>query len=81
MTAADLTCRELVEIVTDYLEGRLPPRDLMRFKEHVLMCEGCAVYIEQMRETIRLTGTLRTEDVPAEVEEELLRAFRGWKAG
>lgn len=81
MTAADLTCRELVEIVTDYLEGRLPRRDLMRFEEHVLGCEGCTVYVAQMRETIRLTGALRTEDVPHEVEEELLRAFRGWKAG
>lgn len=80
MTEADLTCRELVEIVTDYLEGRLPPRDRMRFEDHVLVCEGCTAYVEQMRETIRLTGALRTADVPAEVEEELLRAFRGWKA-
>lgn len=81
MTAPELTCRELVEIVTDYFEGRLPRRDLMRFEEHVLGCEGCTVYVAQMRETIRLTGALRTEDVPREVEEELLRAFRGWKAG
>jgi anti-sigma factor RsiW len=81
MTEADLTCRELVEIVTDYLEGRLPPGDRVRFEEHILVCEGCTAYVEQMRETIRLTGALRTEDVPAEAQEELLRAFRGWKAG
>jgi anti-sigma factor RsiW len=79
MSEADLTCRELVEIVTDYFEGRLSPRDRTRFDEHLLMCEGCTVYVEHMRETIRLTGGLRPSDVPAEVEEELLRAFRGWK--
>ncbi|MGH3032972.1 MAG: anti-sigma factor family protein [Gaiellaceae bacterium] len=79
MTEADLTCRELVEIVTDYFEGRLPRRDRIRLEEHILICEGCATYLEQMRETIRLTGALRTSDVPAEVEKELVRAFRGWK--
>ncbi|MGH2921244.1 MAG: anti-sigma factor family protein [Gaiellaceae bacterium] len=79
MTSAELTCQELVELVTDYLEGRLPPRDQMRLEEHLLVCEGCTVYIDQMRETIRLTGALETQDVPAEIEEELLRAFRGWK--
>ena len=79
MSSADLTCQELVEMVTDYLEGRLPRSDKLRFEEHLLVCEGCTVYIEQMRQTIRMTGALRTEDVPAEVEEEFLRAFRGWK--
>ena len=79
MTDRDLTCRELVEIVTDYLEGRLPPGDRLRFDEHLLVCPGCTNYLEQMRETIRLTGTLREEDLPAPAREELLEAFRNWK--
>ena len=79
MTDRDLTCRELVEIVTDYFEGRLPPDDRLRFDEHLLDCPGCANYVEQMRETIRLTGVLREGDVPAPAREELLEAFRHWK--
>jgi anti-sigma factor RsiW len=79
VTDRDLTCRELVEIVTDYLEGRLPPGDRLRFDEHLLVCPGCTNYLEQMRETIRLTGTLREEDLPAPAREELLEAFRNWK--
>ena len=79
MTDRNLTCRELVEIVTDYLEGQLPSRDRLRFDEHLLVCPGCTTYLEQMRETIRLTGVLREEDVPAPAREELLEAFRHWK--
>lgn len=79
MTDRDLPCRELVEIVTDYLEDRLPPHDRHRFEEHLLSCSGCANYVEQMREVIRLTGRLRTEDVPLEARDELVRAFRSWK--
>jgi anti-sigma factor RsiW len=77
----DLTCKELVEIVTDYLEGRLPPRDRLRFEEHLLVCPGCATYIEQMRDTIALVGALGEEDIPRPAEEALLRAFREWKRG
>jgi anti-sigma factor RsiW len=79
VTDRDLTCRELVEIVTDYLEGRLPSHDRLRFEEHLLVCPGCTNYLEQMRETIRLTGALREEDLPAPAREELLEAFRHWK--
>jgi anti-sigma factor RsiW len=80
VTDPDLTCRELVEIVTDYLEGRLPPRDRVRFEEHLLVCPGCTIYLEQMRETIRLTGALRETDVPVSGRQELLEAFRRWKS-
>jgi predicted anti-sigma-YlaC factor YlaD len=79
VTDPDLTCREFVEIVTDYLEGRLPSYDRLRFEEHLLVCSGCTSYLEQMRETIRLTGALRESDVPAPAREELLEAFRHWK--
>ena len=76
----EMACRELVEIVTDYLEGRLPPQDRLRFEEHLLVCPGCTNYLEQMRETIRLTGTLTEDDLAPETRDRLLEAFRTWKS-
>ena len=75
---SELTCRELVEVVTDYLEGRLAQPDRRRFEEHLGTCRGCTTYLQQMRETIRLTGALREEHIPAPAQAELLRVFRGW---
>ena len=75
----DLTCKELVEIVTDYLEGRLPPPYRLRFEQHLMICPGCSTYVEQMRDTIALVGALREEDVPRPAQEALLRAFSDWK--
>jgi anti-sigma factor RsiW len=75
----ELTCRELVEIVTDYLEGALSPEERIQFEKHLVMCDGCAIYLDQMRETIRLTGMLREEHVSEEARERLVEAFRGWK--
>jgi anti-sigma factor RsiW len=75
----DLTCAELVELVTDYLEGALPERDRERFEEHVVFCGACASYLDQMRTTVALTGRLTEDDLAAAVQESLLAAFRGWK--
>jgi anti-sigma factor RsiW len=80
MSATDLTCRELVELVTDYLEGALPPQQRERFERHLELCPGCATYVEQFRETIALTGALREDDIGPRVRDELLAQFRGWKA-
>jgi anti-sigma factor RsiW len=76
-----LACRELVELVTEYLDGSLSRRDRARFDAHIAGCPNCTAYLEQFRETIRLTGTLRLEDVEPAAREELLDAFRGWKDG
>jgi anti-sigma factor RsiW len=76
---AHLSCRELVELVTAYLEGELPAGERKRFEAHLSQCDGCSVYLEQMRTTIRLSGMLGVEDVSPEAEQALLRAFRGWK--
>ena len=65
MRANGLTCKEVVEIVTDYLEGALSPEDRARFDQHLAVCDGCTNYLEQMRETIRLTGMLSEDQVPA----------------
>ncbi len=75
----DLACRDLVELVTDYLEGTLDPQARRRFEEHLDECDGCAAYLDQMRETVRLTGTLPAESVGSPGFEALLTAFRGWK--
>ena len=75
----DLTCRELVELVTDYLEGALPPRDRMDFERHLVWCSWCRDYLEQVRATIELTGRAVPEEPPSPLREHLLEAFRDWK--
>lgn len=79
MTAAELTCKEVVEIVTDYLEGAMSAEDRARFDAHLSKCDGCTNYLRQMRETIRLTGMLTEEQVPDDQKERLLEAFRTWR--
>jgi anti-sigma factor RsiW len=76
---AHMSCRELVELVTAYLEGALSLADRMRFESHLSGCDHCSTYLEQMRLTIQLTGTLRVDGVSREAEETLLRAFRDWR--
>jgi anti-sigma factor RsiW len=77
----ELRCKELVEVITDYFEGRLSEEDRRRFDRHLLGCEGCRNYVEQMRETIRLVGKIAENDVPVDAREHLLAAFRDWKLG
>jgi anti-sigma factor RsiW len=78
---ANLTCQELVELVTGYLDGSLSRRDRKRFEQHISVCGNCSEYVEQFRETIRLTGTLRTSDVSKAAADELLAQFSAWKNG
>jgi anti-sigma factor RsiW len=74
-----LTCRELVELVTEYFEGALSPSDRSRFEEHIMSCPPCRRYLEQLQQTIRLLGRIPEETVSAETEQTLVAAFRGWK--
>lgn len=80
-TERALTCHEVVELVTDYLEGALPEDARRRVEEHLSICDGCTRYLAQMRETIRLTGMLTEEQIPEEQKTALLDAFRGWTGG
>ena len=80
MSERALTCHEVVDIITDYLEDALSPADRRRVEEHLAICDGCTTYLEQMRETIRLTGILTEEQIPEEQKQELLEAFRTWTA-
>ncbi|MDQ6922477.1 MAG: zf-HC2 domain-containing protein [Candidatus Dormibacteraeota bacterium] len=77
----EMRCKDLVEVITDYLEGALSPRDTLRFEEHLAVCEGCRNYLEQMRATIRVAGALKTDSIPDGLREQLLTAFRDWKQG
>jgi anti-sigma factor RsiW len=74
-----MTCKELVELVTDYLEGRLSPADQERFEGHLELCEFCVTYIEQIRASVAVVGTLREETLPAGAADALLAEFRDWK--
>jgi anti-sigma factor RsiW len=74
-----MTCQELVELVTEYLEGTLPPLELQRFEHHLATCDGCATYLDQMRRTIQLLGRLAVDDIPADEQSDLLELFRNWR--
>jgi anti-sigma factor RsiW len=78
-TIEDLTCRELVELVTDYLEGALTPDERHRFERHLGGCSVCPRYVEQLRTTIRVLGRLGEDDVTEPARSALLEAFRAWK--
>ena len=79
-TLPEMPCQELVELVTDYLEDRLSPVDRIRFEAHIAECEYCATYLEQMRQTIRTLGRLTEDSLSDDAREELLEAFRSWRA-
>ena len=75
----EMTCKELVELVTEYLEGTLPDDTRRSMEHHLAGCDGCTNYLEQMRQTIRLTGKLREENLTSQQRDDLLRLFRDWK--
>ncbi len=74
-----ISCQEVVELVTDYVERALPPDEAALFEQHLNFCDGCESYVEQMRATVQTVGRVREEDVPPETRERLLTAFRDWK--
>jgi anti-sigma factor RsiW len=76
----ELTCREIVELVTDYVENTMPLDERRRFEHHLSYCPGCVTYVEQIRETIRATGEIpREETLPPALREGLLAQFRLWQ--
>ena len=77
----DLACRELVELVTDYLEERLSEDDRTRFELHLTCCEWCRTYLQQMRQVLATAGKLTEASIAPEVRDALLGAFRGFKKG
>ena len=77
----ELSCRDLVELVTDYLENALPQAERARFEEHLIACPGCQTYLEQMRQTIDLLGRVTEESLEPAARDQLLDLFRNWKRG
>jgi hypothetical protein len=76
--AVEITCREMVELMTDYLEDAMTSDTRERFERHLAGCDGCTNYLGQLREAIRATGMITEEEIPAERKDELLGAFRDW---
>jgi predicted anti-sigma-YlaC factor YlaD len=76
---APLSCQEMVELVTDYLEGALDEPTRRRFDEHLACCDGCSAYLDQMRETIVMVGRLEKSDFPPDARAKLMAAFEDWK--
>ena len=76
-----LACREVVELVTNYLEGALPESEHRRVEAHLSVCPHCTTYLQQFRQTIAATGKLTEQDLAPDAKEALVAAFRNWKAG
>ena len=79
MAVRDISCQEIVELVTDYLEGALPRDERKAFEEHLAGCANCTNYLDQMRQTMKLTGRLTEEALEPDLREQLLDAFRSFK--
>ncbi|MGH2557447.1 MAG: anti-sigma factor family protein [Thermomicrobiales bacterium] len=77
--ADEMTCQELVELITDYLEHALPAAERARFEAHLASCPGCRTYLDQMRRTLAVVGRLREDDVSPAAREKLLAHFRAWR--
>jgi anti-sigma factor RsiW len=74
-----ISCQEVVELVTDYVEKALPADEAAVFEQHLNFCDGCVWYVDQVRKTIDTVGELQVEDVPEETKAKLLTAFRDWR--
>jgi anti-sigma factor (TIGR02949 family) len=75
------TCREVVELATEYVEGELTPEQATAFELHLNFCDGCSTFIDQIRETAATARRLSEEQVPEELRQQLIDAFRDWSRG
>jgi anti-sigma factor RsiW len=73
-----LTCREIVQLMTEYLEDTMPTETRLRFERHLAICPACRGFLAQMRETLRLSGDITEESLSPQMRHELLVAFRHW---
>jgi anti-sigma factor RsiW len=78
-SAQHITCQEVVELVTDYIENALEADKASLFEQHINFCDGCVWYVDQLRTTIATLGGIEEEDLPAETRDRLMAAFRDWK--
>lgn len=75
----EFSCRELVELITEYLENAMAAPERQRFEKHIYGCKGCERYLDQFRQTIRTLGHLDEADIEPAARDRLLGAFRTWK--
>jgi anti-sigma factor RsiW len=73
-----LSCAQVVDLVTDYVEGNLDAADRLRFEEHVGICPPCRGFLSQMRVTRRVVGSVPVEPLAAPLEQALVDAFHDW---
>jgi anti-sigma factor RsiW len=73
---APITCQQVVELLTEYLEGALDPSTAAALEEHLATCPGCSTYLEQISLTIRLLGAVTPDDLPESTQKGLVAAFR-----
>ncbi|HEX6392713.1 MAG TPA: anti-sigma factor [Acidimicrobiales bacterium] len=74
-----MTCEQFVELVTEYLEDAMDADTRQRFEEHLALCPGCVIYVDQIREIVRQAGQLQPEDLSAQARDQLLRVFDDWR--
>ncbi|HXZ04804.1 MAG TPA: zf-HC2 domain-containing protein [Ktedonobacteraceae bacterium] len=77
----ELSCQEVVELVTDYLEQALLPEKQAQFEEHIANCPGCNTFLEQVQQTIMMLRKLSEQQAFPETKQDLLEIFRNWKQG
>ncbi len=77
--AHDITCRQAVDLMTDYLDGTLGPDDRALVEAHLAECENCAEHLRQIRITVAVTGRIREEDLDPAVREDLMDLYRRWR--
>lgn len=75
----EIVCRELVELVTPYLEDALPADERALVDRHLATCEGCQAYVQQMRLTIRAIGHVPEEPITSKTRDDVLKIFRAWR--
>jgi anti-sigma factor RsiW len=78
-SAEHISCQEVVELVTDYLDRALPADQAALFEQHINFCDGCVRYVEQIKATAEALGEVREEDVSPEAKDRLMAAFRNWR--
>ena len=71
-----ISCQEVVELVTDYFDGAMSPDEAALFEQHLNFCDGCDWYVDQIRVTVAAVGRIEESDVPPQVRDRLLDAFR-----
>lgn len=76
----DIVCQQAVELVTDYLDGALSRRDRRRFENHLRACPNCSAYLEQIKITIELTGSIQPEDLTPQARTDIVELYRRWRS-